>query len=164
LAAAAAVSAAAEPEENGNMKAFIRQIDQTRIEQAVAAAERLTSGEIRVVILPGKIGDPLQAAEAEFSRLGMQQTRERNAVLILIAPDSQDFAIFGDQAVHAKCGDSFWREVAQAMQAHFRAGTYTTAIIEGIERAGRLLAKEFPRRPDDTNELPDRVIVRHPVI
>jgi uncharacterized membrane protein len=146
------------------MKTFIRQIDQARIEQAVAAAERLTSGEIRIVVLPGKVAEPLNAAEAEFTRLGMQQTRERNAVLILIAPESRNFVIFGDQAVHAKCGEAFWREVAQAMQAHFQAGAFTTAIIEGIERAGRLLAKEFPRRPDDTNELPDRIIVGHPVI
>lgn len=48
--AVAAVSAAAVPEENGNMKTFQEAYDSTRIESAIAHAEKKTSGEIRVVI------------------------------------------------------------------------------------------------------------------
>ena len=152
--------AAAAPVENGNMKSFTDQLDQARIEHAIAAAERLTSGEIRVVIAPGRVSEPLKTAEAEFARLGMHHTHARNAVLIFVAPDSRSFVVFGDRAVHEKCRDAFWREVAQAMEVHFKAGAFTAAVIEGIERAGKLLAAEFPRQPGDRNELPDGVVTR----
>ena len=87
----------------------------------------------------------------------MTRTRERNAVLLYVAPRSRTFAIIGDEAVHAKCGEPFWRSIAEAMTTHFLAGNFTEGILHGIDRAGALLAEHFPRRPDDQNELPDAV-------
>lgn len=140
------------------MKTFLDQLDRARIERAIADAEQLTSGELRVVFHPGTVADATALARTEFARLGMTATRERNAVLILIAPDARQFAIFGDEGVHGKCGDDFWRNVAAAMEAKFRAGQHTDAVVEGIARAGELLAREFPHRPDDCDELPNTVV------
>lgn len=139
---------------------FIAQLDHPRLEAAIAAAEARTSGEIRVVVHRRAIDDAVSFAQAEFLRLGMAKTRERNAVLLFVAPVSQAFAIIGDEGVHQKCGQTFWSELAAAMQDSFRRADYTGALVEGIERAGQLLAEHFPRRPDDTNELPDGVIDR----
>jgi len=139
-------------------KHFIQLLDHPRIESAIAAAEAKTSGEIRVVVQHRPVDDAVSFAQAEFFRLGMQKTRDRNAVLLFVAPASQSFAIIGDEGVHQKCGNEFWNQLAAAMQADFRREDYTGALVGGIERAGALLAGHFPRRPDDTNELPDRVI------
>lgn len=144
------------------MKKFLSQLDHARIEGAIADAERTTSGEIRVVFHPGDVDDVQALARVTFARLGMNATRERNAVLILVAPDERRFAIFGDAGVHAKCGDGFWREVAAAMETQFRAGRHTDAIVEGVGRAGEVLAREFPHRSDDRNELPNTVVVDPP--
>jgi len=146
------------------MKAFADQLDTNRIEQAIAAAERLSSGELRVVIQRGSVADPVTTARTEFARLEMFRTRERNAVLILVAPESRNFAIFGDDAIHAKCGQAFWDEVAAAMTGYFRDGKFTDGLVHAIDHAGRLLAKHFPRRPGDKNELPDDVIDRSTII
>jgi uncharacterized membrane protein len=146
------------------MKAFADQLDTNRIEQAIAAAERLSSGELRVVIQRGSVADPVTTARNEFARLEMFRTRERNAVLILVAPESRNFAIFGDDAIHAKCGQAFWDEVAAAMTGYFRDGKFTDGLVHAIDHAGRLLAKHFPRRPGDKNELPDDVIDRSTII
>ena len=54
-------------------------------------------------------------------------------------------------------GDGFWRDVAQAMEQQFRRGQFTEGLVNGIERAGGLLAEYFPRQPDDRNELPNRI-------
>lgn len=137
---------------------FIHELDRRAIEEAIQAAELKTSGELRVVISRKTIADPVAAAREEFARQGMQQTRERNGVLLFIAPASQGFAIIGDEGIHAKCGDRFWREVAAAMEKEFRDGRHTAALLEGIARAGGLLAGYFPRRPDDANELPNTVL------
>ena len=138
---------------------FINRLDRARLEAAIGAAEAKTSGEIRVLVHERPVDDAVAAAQAEFLRLGMPQTRERNAVLLFVAPASQAFAIIGDEGVHRKCGNAFWSELAATMQASFRREDYTGALLEGIERAGTLLAGHFPRRPDDKNELPDRVVV-----
>ena len=132
-------------------------IDDARVTNAIAAAETRTSGEIRVLLSREKAPDPLAAAQAHFERLGMTKTAARNGVLIYLSPSSRTFAIIGDTAIHEKCGDAFWRLLAAAMEARFKQGEFTEGLVEGIEHAGKLLAENFPRAPDDRNELPDRI-------
>ena len=155
-----AALAAAVQEENGNMKKseFIQQLDHPAIEGTIAEAETLTSGEIRVVVTHDPANDPLAAAQAVFERLGMTKTKNRNAVLFFIAPASQTFAVIGDEAVHQKCGDDFWQQLATVMTDHFKQGAYTNGLRQGIELAGALLAEHFPREATDGNELPNKVI------
>ena len=143
---------------------FLKQVEHDRIVSAIAGAEKKTSGELRVLIYHKRAENPVAVAEEQFARLKMHHTRHRNAVLILVAPLSHTFAIYGDKAVHEKCGEDFWREVAAAMEAYFRRGEFTDGIVHGVERAGQLLAEHFPRSPDDHNSLPDSVVDRGPVI
>lgn len=138
-------------------KEFIHQLQDEQIVAAIRAAEMKTSGEIRVFITRKETSDPLAAAQEEFTRLGMTNTAERNGVLIFVAPRSQQFAILGDKAIHEKCGESFWRAVAEEMTAHFRKSEFTGGIVRAIQKAGTLLDEHFPRRTDDKNELPDAV-------
>lgn len=139
-------------------------VDHSRIQQAIADAELRTSGEIRVILYPRGVDDALAAAKEEFVRLGMTHTRERNAVLILVAPSSHTFAIVGDVAVHARCGSNFWADVARQMEARFRQGQFTEGLVDAVTITGGLLAAEFPRSDDDRNELPDDVVERGVVI
>ena len=132
-------------------------IDDARIVAAIAAAEKLTSGEIRVYISSRKVAEPVRAAEKQFERMNMTRTARRNGVLIFLAPVSHTFAVIGDQGIHAKCGDTFWQELAAAMSERFKQGDFTQGLVLGIERAGALLAQHFPREPSDQNELPDRI-------
>ena len=138
-------------------QAFIEQLQNDQIVAAVRAAEAKTSGEIRVFISRKETSDPLAAAQAEFTRLGMRKTAQHNGVLIFVAPRSQKFAILGDKGIHERCGENFWREVAEQMTAHFRKSEFTEGIVSAIQKAGTLLAEHFPRRTGDKNELPDAV-------
>ena len=137
---------------------FVSQIAHERIHAAIHAAEQKTSGEIRVMVSHQAAPDPVVTAQETFLRLGMQATKHRNAVLIFVAPRSRTFAVIGDEAVHAKCGDAFWRELADAMTGHFKREEHTEGLLHGINRAGELLAAHFPPEADDRNELPDDVI------
>lgn len=137
---------------------FIQQLCEAEIVAAIRAAEQKTSGEVRVFIShQAEVTDPVAAAQAQFTRLAMTQTRERNAILIYLAPGPRKFAVIGDSGVHARCGDAFWQQLALSMADHFRQSAFTEGIVQGIKRAGELLAGHFPRRPDDDNELSDRV-------
>jgi uncharacterized membrane protein len=132
-------------------------IDHGKVVAAIAAAESRTSGEIRVLVGRDKAEEPVLAAEKHFERLGMTETAERNGVLIFLAPRSHTFAIVGDTAIHEKCGNAFWQSVAASMEAHFKRREFTEGLVNGVQRAGELLALNFPRRPDDRNELPNQV-------
>lgn len=134
-------------------------LDHDRIVAAITAAEARTSGEIRVLISKQRAEDPVAAAERHFERLQMANTAERNAVLVFLCPTSHTFAVIGDAGIHAKCGEAFWRELADAMVVCFKRGDFTSGLVLGIERAGDLLAVHFPRQPDDQNELPNKVEV-----
>lgn len=132
-------------------------IDHARVTAAIAAAEQRTSGEIRVLIAREKNAEPVAAAQKHFERLGMTNTRERNGVLIYVAPASHNFAVIGDTGIHEKCGESFWRLLAAEMSTRFKRGEFTEGLVLTIEHAGKLLAENFPRSPDDRNELPDKI-------
>ena len=138
-------------------KEFLGKLEHHRIVTAIATAEATTSGEIRVFIQRGEVADALSDARMQFERLGMTQTRERNAILIFVAPRAQKFAVIGDQGVYEKCGEPFWETLTQAMRPHFEARNFTDAIVHAIRETGQLLGQHFPRRPDDRNELPNAV-------
>jgi uncharacterized membrane protein len=141
-------------------KAFFNQLDHDRMVAAIVAAEKHTSGEIRVYVSHRKVKDVRHAAVRQFHKLKMHRTKHRNAVLIFVAPESQNFFVVGDEAVHAKCGETFWEQVAAEMQQHFRQGRFTDGIIHGIQTAGKLLAQHFPRDRAGRNELPDSIVDR----
>jgi uncharacterized membrane protein len=132
-------------------------LEHDRIVQAIAAAETKTSGEIRVFIQRGEVDDAVAVGTARFQKLGMTATRERNAVLIFVAPRSQKFAVIGDEGIHQRCSDAFWAQLVEAIGVHFQDEEFTAAIVTAIEVAGERLAEYFPRAPDDRNELPNAI-------
>ena len=139
------------------MASFFSRLDSERIVGAIAAAEKRSSGEIRVHVTRRKPDDLAARAARRFHLLGMAGTRERNGVLIYIAPAVRQFRILGDVAIHAKCGEAFWTEVAAVLEGHFRKGEFTDGVVAGVERVGEVLARHFPREPSDRNELPNKV-------
>jgi uncharacterized membrane protein len=141
-------------------KEFLSKLEHERIVQAIRDAEAKTSGEIRVHIQRGKLnGDPLIAAQKKFHRLGMHRTADRNAVLIFVAPRAHKFAVVGDQAIHEKCGDTYWQRIVDLMRAHFRNEKFSDALVDAISDVGSALAAHFPRRSTST-DLPDEIVER----
>jgi uncharacterized membrane protein len=139
------------------VKGFFSAFDSDRIVQAISAAERRTSGEIRVHVTKHSPRELEARAERRFHLLGMTRTAERNGVLIYIAPKARRFRVLGDQGIHEKAGAEFWTQVAAAMEEHFRRGEFTEGVVRGVERVGELLAAHFPRKDGDKDELPNEV-------
>jgi uncharacterized membrane protein len=139
-------------------KAFLGELDHERIVAAIRDAESRSRGEVRVHVSSGKVDDPQAAARAQFEKLGMTETAERNGVLIYVAPASQKFAVIGDRGIDEHCGPGFWAAVAEAMQDDFRHGLFTDGLVKGVTRTGQALAEKFPRTSSpDRNELSDDV-------
>jgi Predicted membrane protein len=143
-----------------NQKEFLAALDQPRIVAAIAAAERETSGEIRVHIQPkATSGDARYVAERTFERLGMTKTALRNGVLLFIASEERSFVILGDKGIDEKVPAGFWDEIAAKLTIRFRNSEFTDGIIEALAAAGEHLKAYFPRSDDDVNELSDEIDV-----
>jgi len=137
---------------------LIKAIDPDRIKEAIQAAEKRTSGEIRVSIARFFWGRVRPVAEKTFERLGMTKTKQRNGILFFIVPSRRRFVVLGDEGIHAKVGQDFWDHLAATMSAKFRKGNFQEGMIKGIEEVGERLAAHFPCEPlTDKNELPDDI-------
>jgi uncharacterized membrane protein len=129
---------------------FIRQLDEPRILAAIAAAEAKTTGQIRALVSKRHCADPLAAAHKHFRALGLDKDPHHNGVLIFVAPKSHTFAIYGDTAVHERCGPEFWNTLRDEMVVHLKEGRYTDALLHAINKAGDLLAVHFPANKRDS--------------
>jgi len=137
---------------------LMKTIDIERVKAAIAAAERETSGEVRVSVARYFWGSVRRAAERAFARLGMVKTKDRNAILFFIVPARKKFVVLGDEGIHAKVGQEFWESVAGLMSDDFRKGDFTDGLVKAIVEAGRQLAAHFPYSASiDVNELADDV-------
>jgi uncharacterized membrane protein len=137
---------------------LLRTVDVDRVKAAIAAAERCTSGEVRVSVARFFWGSVRRAAERAFARLGVSRTKDRNGILFFIVPGRKKFVVLGDEGIHAKVGQDFWDCVARLMTERFRKGEFTEGLVEGIAEAGRQLAAHFPYdAAADVNELSDDV-------
>lgn len=137
---------------------FLSQLDVAAAEEAIRDAERSTTGEIRVAVLPRVRGSLEKAAKHAAARFGMTATRERNGVLILVDPARRKFLVWGDTAIHERVGPAFWTSVAAVIEERFRKGDFTGGLRSGIAAAGRELATHFPADPaGHRDQLPDRV-------
>ena len=135
----------------------VKDLDKKRIVQAITAAERLTSGEIRVHVTDKCRLEPQAAAKKVFEKLRMHRTAERNGVLIFVSLKERAFAVIGDRGIHEKVGQDFWVKVRDRMAAHFSSEGIEEGILAGIGEAGQVLGRHFPRNKDDRNELSDEV-------
>jgi uncharacterized membrane protein len=142
----------------GMLDKVLHPTDQTKIVDAIRAAERATSGEVKVHVegrCPG--GDPYKRSVELFQRLGLTKTKERNAVLIYVATRDRKFAILGDSGIHEEVGSAFWADAIQRMRVAFARGAFGEGISGAVQAVGQRLAKKFPRQADDVNEIDNEI-------
>jgi uncharacterized membrane protein len=136
--------------------AFLTPDETTRIEAAVADAERATSAQIKVVLTRHCWFSLERKAAKIFTRLGLDRTTQRNCVMILLVTANHQFAVYGDRGIHAKVGSVFWQGVRDVMQTHFRADRFAEGLSACVDEVGRQLIEHFPRQ-DHADELHNRI-------
>ncbi|MBU6152998.1 MAG: TPM domain-containing protein [Bdellovibrionales bacterium] len=125
---------------------------------AIRIAEAGTSGEIRVHLSYSKNDqDLLKCAESLFQKLGMQNTRLRNSVLLYLNPKLKKFSIYGDQGIHEKVGPEFWTNLAKEVSIHIREKDITDGIVYAVAAIGAALKEHFPALEENPNEISDEL-------
>ena len=141
-------------------KEFFTAEEKARIVDAIRSSEKTTSGEIRVfVVSKNRFVDLIDRASQIFFKLKMQDTDHRNAVLLYIAMDSHELALFGDEGIHRAVGTEYWHAAVKNMISEFSAHHIAYGIEQCIRQIGETLTAKFPYIPtEDKNELPDDIV------
>lgn len=141
-------------------KEFFSKEENEKIVAAIRNAERSTSGEVRVFVESRcRFMDPLDRALEIFAELKMENTKDRNAVLVYVAIKDRQLAIYGDSGINAKTGDQYWKDEVNKMISEFHEHHYADGIAHCLEDIGEALQTYFPYdRETDKNELPDEII------
>jgi len=143
-----------------NVRKFLTNVQKQDILKAIHAAEKLTSGEIRVHLEAKCPGDALERAKDVFQQLEMHETQLHNGVLIYVAITDRKLAIFGDQGIHEVVADDYWENIKEKMLKHFKEGAFAEGISFAIGEIGEKLKEHFPYSEDDINELPDDISIK----
>lgn len=138
---------------NKEIKEPFSSAEKAKITAAIEAAEKSTSGEIRVHVDLSCSKDPVERAVECFDKMGMSATELRNGVLVYIAIKERSFAIIGDQGINEKVPAGFWDSTRDLMLSHFKNNQLVDGLCAGIQHAGEQLKTHFPLADDDSNEL-----------
>lgn len=141
-------------------RVFFSPEDQRQIVDAIQQAEKETSGEIRIYVeSKNPYVDPLERAREIFFELKMENTQERNAVLLYVAMDHRELALFADEGIYLRLGSAYWNDAVKNMIALFTKKNISDGIEKCVKQIGEVLTKEFPySAATDKNELPDDIV------
>lgn len=128
--------------------------------KAIKAAEKETSGEIRLYVEDNCKEDVLDRAAFLFAELKMHKTELRNGVLFYLAMNDRKFAILGDGGINTKVESDFWDHIKTDMLIQFQQGRFSEGLQKGISMAGEALSAHFPFKRGDMNELSDEIIIK----
>jgi uncharacterized membrane protein len=133
------------------------------IEKAIARSEAEHRGEIRFAAEAALESAALLAGETAreralevFSLLRAWDTEENNGVLIYLLLADHDVEIVADRGIRAKVSAGEWEQICRRMEASFSKGDFEQGVLAGIADVSRLLARYYPARRGDRNELPDK--------
>ena len=141
------------------VRRFMGGADLDAVTRAIALAEGRTSAEIRVHLDHACPGDAMARAIRVFERLGMHRTAERNGVLVYVAVTDRKLAVIGDEGIHVRVGEEYWRRLVDGMTRHFREERPRDGLVHSLAEIGEALGRHFPRRAADSNELDDRISI-----
>lgn len=141
-------------------KEFFSVEDKAQIVSAIRRAEKTTSGEIRVYVeSKNPFVEPIERAAEVFFKLKMEQTEHRNAVLLYIAMDDHELALFGDEGIYKLTGEEYWNNAVKGMISQFSKDNVSNGIEQCILQVGQTLKEKFPyESTTDKNELPDDIV------
>jgi putative membrane protein len=107
----------------------------------------------------GRIAEAVrERAVRAFFEKGLHKTRDETGILIFISLLERKVWILGDRGIDRKISLETWQALARELSKGIREGHACEALLSVIDKCGIILAGQFPKKTDDTNELSDEMI------
>lgn len=147
-------------------------IDQrNEIADAIAKAETMTSGEIRVLVVAASSVMPKfskrdqrealrRRAVREFSKLGIHNTRDRTGVLLMVSIEERMVQILAGNGINSVVPENTWPSMVHCITEGIKEGDHVQGILMAVADIGKMLSEKFPVKSDDTNELSNAVVIK----
>ena len=120
----------------------------------------LTSMPIRMALTPGRTKSRRVHRRAiELFRSGCElKTLGRTGILIYLSLAEHRAEIVADEAIATQTEPEIWGEAMEVMIEEVKAGRPGAGMAAAVEKVGAVLARVVPRKSENPNELPDRLI------
>lgn len=101
-----------------------------------------------------------QRALLEFYQAQMDQTLAKTGVLLFVSIRERRAVVLADKAISSKVPENTWDEIILSLTRVAKQTSLTDGIVNAVAMTGEKLSVTFPRSPNDTNELPDKLIIK----
>jgi uncharacterized membrane protein len=145
--------------------AFPKRVQQA-IEQAIAASEKRHDAELRFAVEAGLTLAALargqtarQRAVEVFSQLRVWDTEHNSGVLIYVQLIDRKVEILADRGINALVPQIEWDAICRRLEQSYRRGEFEQGTLAAVEEITVRLARHFPPREANPNELPNRPVI-----
>ena len=114
---------------------------------------------LRMRLIPHalKVHHAARLAREQFFLRGLHETQERHGVLLFVSVAERYVEILADRGIHARVPEGAWAGIVARFTEEVQAGRIADGFVAAIAGCGALLSAQFPRRPDDRDELANRL-------
>lgn len=99
-----------------------------------------------------------ERAVRAFYEKGLYRTRDETGILIFLSLLEHKVWILADRGINTRIPHDEWQDLARQLSLGMREKRACEALCSVIACCGEDLARHFPRKHDDTNELADHVL------
>lgn len=115
---------------------------------------------LRFFVTPGRLETKVnERAIRAFYEKGLYKTRDDTGVLFFLSLFEHKVWVLADEGIYSKISQENLQEYAQDIATSVKKGTAGEALCREIRNVGEILARHFPIKQDDTNELSNKVII-----
>ena len=94
----------------------------------------------------------------QFLARNVHLTAERTGVLIFVSLAERYAEVVADAGINAKVPQDTWNAVVAGLIDHARKDKLADGFVSAVETVGQLLARHFPVKQGDINELDDHLV------
>jgi putative membrane protein len=127
----------------------------------VVFAVVLSVPPVKLLVVPRHVKREAVRALAtqQFLAHGLHTTEARTGVLIFVALAERRAEIIADSGIATRVDQKTWQGAIDGLVAEVAAGRIADGLSVAIAAVGQTLARHFPRKAGDRNEIPDDLIV-----
>lgn len=97
-------------------------------------------------------------AHQMFLDLGLTTTQKRTGVMLFVSAAEHYVEIIADRGVQQALDNAVWERIVSEFIAEVKAGCAADGCVAAIDACAEVMAEHHPWRPDDENELPNRLV------
>jgi len=115
---------------------------------------------IKIALVPKSIKHlrASRVAREQFFLQGLQNTNGRTGILLFVSVAEHYVEIIADKGINDVVEVGTWSKVVDGFISKVKTGQLAEGFLVAIDDCGSILAKHFPAKVDNVNELPDHLI------